>query len=618
MMFRTVMLAMLVTLTLAFAACGGNGAEVTASPTPSVSTTDEEEVVILTERSTADSHYIEYYGVAGTATLEELIAHAVIIVRATFNSARPVGVRSGILYKIGSTGAYLDGYQGSLELTFDVLEYLKGTGGAQVKGVAYGRGTDAATEEEAVELGRQLLEHRDARWDGREAIVILRKPRAADSFAYLVDQLDYLWLGEIAKVDDYNPVRQVTVASVQDKVWLPAATADSPNPQTRSVSGLNFFLDDPGPFLGGTAGTAAQKTADAPSISLEGLKLLIRNIETEMAAGGTQAYRECIAELYRLERRHEANRRYMEDVRVGSGLPKGTSVFPSVAPPDDGPEVSARGGEEVWVEGPDAHLFDTRLSGFSILMARPLPTGRYEVFLHTRTAKLAPCDGRIQALKGQFKIVTMTAAPPDTLAESFFDPATSSAAFVGTTTVGTISWEANTVTADLTLEIADNARLDFIGRDGTMTLSLPVANATSTDGVLSWEVTPQPWDGNDQLMLRVRQPGASISQPYPSLSMTLSRHSDGTTVLGMEWVDPAQCDNQYHVGIYDGDDTEVRSFGFHPAPETTTYNAHLDDVPASLYPPLDWIARVTCAPSDGSAGTLVAENLAANGEIIHE
>ena len=615
MMFRTVMLAMLVTLTLAFAACGGNGAEVTAIPSPSVSTTDEEEVVILTERSTAAAHYIEYYGAFGTATLEELIAHAVIIVRATFNSARPVGVRSGLLYKIGSTGAYLDGYQGSLEITFDVLEYLKGTGGAQVKGVAYGWGTDAATEEEAVELGRQLLDHRDARWDGREAIVILRKPRADEAFVYLVDQLDYLWLGEIAEVDGYNPVRQVTVASVQDKVWLPAAATDSPNPQTRSVSGLNFLLDDPKPSTVGTRSAPSTTTAGAPSISLEGLKLLIRNIETEMAAGGTQAYRECIAELYRLERQHAANRKIMVDVRVVSGLPKGTSVFPSVAPPDDVPVVSARGGEEVWLEGPAAHLFDARLSDFSILMARPLPTGRYEMFLHTRTAKLAPCDGRIQALKGQFKVVTMTAAPPDTLAESFFDPATSSAAFVGTTTVGTISWEANTVTADLTLLIADNARLDFIGRDGTMTLSLPVANATSTDGVLSWEVPPQPWDGNDQLMLRVRQPGASISQPYPSLSLTISRHSDGTTVLGMEWVDPAQCNSQYHVGIYDGDDTEARSYGFHPAPETTTYNAHVD-VPWGLYPNLDWIARVTCAPPDSSAWTVVAESLVANGEII--
>ena len=255
-----------------------------------------------------------------------------------------------------------------------------------------------------------------------------------------------------------------------------------------------------------------------------------------------------------------------------------------------------------------------KYSGFRILMARPLPTGRYEVFLHSRTAKLAPCDGRIQAQKGQFKIVTMTAAPTDTLAESFFDPATSSAAFVGTTTAGTISWEANTVTADLTLDLADNATLDFIGRDGTVTLSLPVANATSTDGVLSWEVASQPWDGNDQLMLRVRQPGASISQPYPSLSMTLSRHSDGTTVLGMEWVDPAQCDSQYLVGIYVGENA-VSSYGFHPAPETTTYNAHLD-VPWGRYPPLDWIARVTCAPPDGSAWTVVAESLVAGGEII--
>ena len=230
--------------------------------------------------------------------------------------------------------------------------------------------------------------------------MILRKPRADEAFVYLVDQLDYLWLGEIAEVDGYNPVRQVTVASVQDKVWLPAAATDSPNPQTRSVSGLNFLLDDPKPSTVGTRSAPSTTTAGAPSISLEGLKLLIRNIETEMAAGGTQAYRECIAELYRLERQHAANRKIMVDVRVVSGLPKGTSVFPSVAPPDDVPVVSARGGEEVWLEGPAAHLFDARLSDFSILMARPLPTGRYEMFLHTRTAKLAPCDGADTGPKG--------------------------------------------------------------------------------------------------------------------------------------------------------------------------------------------------------------------------
>ena len=356
MMLRTVMLATLVTLTLAFAACGGNGAEVTASPTPSVSTTDE--VVVITERvTTSPMTYIEYYGASGTATLEEMVAHAVIIVRATFNSAQPVGVRSAINYRVGSTGAYLDGYQGSLEITFDVLEYLKGTGGAQVKGVAYGWQTQAATEAEAVELGRPLLEHRDARWDGREAIVFLRKPRANGRFPSLVDQLDYLWLGEIAKVDDYNPVRQVTVASVQDKAWLPAAATDS---QTRSDSKQNFFLDDPKPSTVGTRSAPSTTTADAPSISLKGLKLLIRNIETEMAAGGTQAYRECVAELYRLERQHAASRKHMEDVRVESGLPKGSKVFPSIGPPDDGPEVPAPEGAEVWVEGPDAHLFYTR------------------------------------------------------------------------------------------------------------------------------------------------------------------------------------------------------------------------------------------------------------------
>ena len=121
----------------------------------------------------------------------------------------------------------------------------------------------------------------------------------------------------------------------------------------------------------------------------------------------------------------------------------------------------------------------------------------------TRPQGMVLCDGYPANIKGKWESAFTVTAPVGTLAESFFDPATSSAAFVGTTTVGTISWEANTVTADLTLDLAHKATLDFIGLDGTVTLSLPVANTTLTDGVLSWDVTPQPWDGNVQLMLRV-------------------------------------------------------------------------------------------------------------------
>ena len=125
-----------------------------------------------------------------------------------------------------------------------------------------------------------------------------------------------------------------------------------------------------------------------------------------------------------------------------------------------------------------------------------------------RRAEMVVCDGKPDA---KVVVVITVTAPAGTLAESFFDPATSSAAVVGTTTVGAISWEASRVTADLTLTVPTAATLDFIALDGTVALSLAVANATSTDGVLAWEVTPQPWDGDDQLMLRDPEPSATVT-----------------------------------------------------------------------------------------------------------
>ena len=111
------------------------------SEEPPEQTVEEEvltEKVFLTFMPPPKTHsvYVPIYGVFGTATLEEMIARATVIVRATFDSVRPVGMRS--IYTYDSETQQFDGYHGSLEFTFNVLEYLKGTGGNQVKGIAHG------------------------------------------------------------------------------------------------------------------------------------------------------------------------------------------------------------------------------------------------------------------------------------------------------------------------------------------------------------------------------------------------------------------------------------------------------------------------------------------------
>ena len=317
------------------------------------------------------SVYMPFYGVFGTATLEEMIAHATIIVRATFDSVRPVGVRSIDTYDTESK--QFDGYHGSLEFTFNVLEYLKGTGGNQMKGIAHGWPTHlskpytviAATEAEAATLARGLLTHWDTRWDDHEAIVIFRNPPVW-SESHLAAQLDYLWLGELSLFEDQfarestphdEGTRQVTVASADAKAWLPATATTS---QARSPSEQRFYLDDPGPS---TTSMRTATAAVAPTITLDGLKDKISDIETEMAAGGTQEYRDCIKALYTAERETASSRKMHIEVTVESGLPRGTIVEPDVIIPDAGAEIAPAAGppgsHEFWLEGPDSHLFES-------------------------------------------------------------------------------------------------------------------------------------------------------------------------------------------------------------------------------------------------------------------
>ena len=89
----------------------------------------------------------------------------------------------------------------------------------------------------------------------------------------------------------------------------------------------------------------------------------------------------------------------------------------------------------------------------------------------------------------------------------------------GTTTAGVIGWRGGEVRAALTLDVTGHA-LDFIGLDGTTTLSLVVADATESAGALTWSVPTQPWSADDKLMLRVRRHEAPTPTPTPTATPT--------------------------------------------------------------------------------------------------
>ena len=525
---------------------------------------------------------LDFHGDSGAATVAEMIARSKVVVRATFASVEPVGTRSD------------DQWLGSLEITFDVAEYLKGTGPTQVKALAYGWpiGGDLLmdqTEPGAIEKARAVL--LDARWDDREAVVFLRTlPSAPSSTVYL--------LGEISPYD--RDKRGFTVVDGEFKAWLPDEATTPATPPTsggRTAKGeQRFLLDDPG--AGGARGASAATSASMLAILV--FKADNPMVEAEVAAGGgSQAYRDCVAEAHITNRWARGAEQQRHSGTIGSGLPAGTRM----ATDDEALVVKSFVPDyeygKTWYEGRDAALMAFEPPAYTVSV-RPLPAGEYRAFFEALPQRLMACQLVLPNVRGTDEVVVTVTAPAGTLAEAFFDPVANGTAVSATTTIGAVGWEDGTVTANLSIEAG--GQLDFIDLTGTTTLSLSVAEAaTSTPNTLTWAVATQPWSDGDRLMLRVRAAPPSL---VVSLSPRVGQYLTYTN-LTAEWTDPAACDSRYFVGLYEGE-TVRRNLSSHPAPETTGLSVELgftfDRI--SNY---DWNARVTCAPSDGSGWTVVAE-----------
>ena len=153
---------------------------------------------------------------------------------------------------------------------------------------------------------------------------------------------------------------------------------------------------------------------------------------------------------------------------------------------------------------------------------RPLLEGEYNFHFNHRGPHYSLCDG--YTIRYEWTVTVN--APDGTLHELFFDPLTigstiaadstngvlKPASFGGangaTTTIERISWEAGTVSIELSPHtgVASHA-VDFITLDGSVSLSLHVSAATvdAANNTLSWPVASQPWRSGDKLMLRIRE-----------------------------------------------------------------------------------------------------------------
>ena len=458
-----------------------------------------------------------YYG---RRSIEEDIAWSSFIIRGTLDSVRAVGVRSERLPPRGYE------YIGGLEYTFNVHEYLKGSGGSQLRGFAAIVWYDAFgnTAAAAADMARPHIARRDTRWDGRQAIVFMRQTEE--------DHIEdgYLWMGSTESI----------VLGGKYPVWLPDAAATSTAPGgasgTSGAAEQYFLLEDPDVVQASETGAsgAAGASHSTSTISLSDLKSRVNAIEARIAAGGgSDAYRECVHMTYYFNRTGKFTTEYTRtDGAIQSGLPAGTRMVVYtdaiwINLDEHGTTTPAWVEGNAWYEGRDAALFGYEYPGYAI-STRPLPMGEYRAFQMWRNRVMVPCQGDPEALRGLYENVVTVTAPAGTLHEAFFDPvldtSTSAvgadstngvlkpAAFTdaggATTTIGSLEWKSGAVKMNVSPHTAlDGQALDFIELDGSVSLSLDAANATvdAANNTLSWSVASQPWEDGDTLMLRIRR-----------------------------------------------------------------------------------------------------------------
>ena len=402
------------------------------------------------------------------------------------------------------------GYSKTLEFTFQVKEYLKGSGGDEVVGIVFDW-TQTFDTVAGADLAKDLDSDRKTDWDNRKAVVFLRDDAKDPQLNWEAGRY-YLGLASEEFGEEYS------VVNSSYRPWLPAAS-DS---------------DDEQRFLLGS-----DQVLYPPTISLDELKARISAIGQEIA-GRTDEYRDCVLANYRWQRevlywKESLGGTYYykrDDVSVGSGMPKGAKVFTSsmsetlIHARNEYPLPEGATDKHV-LAGSDAEYFSGAFPA-EIFAERPLPQGEYRVYHAHLPYDFHMCGGTVPEIEmGRQELFLTVTAPAGTLHEAFFDPVEDGKAVLADNTVGVlepatfsdangasatiqrIAWEADAVKLTLSPHtgIAGHT-VEFIALDGSVSLSLKAADAEvdETNGTLTWKVDSQPWQSGDKLMLRISAP----------------------------------------------------------------------------------------------------------------
>ena len=480
----------------------------------------------------------------GANSLEERIFKSPVVARVRLDSVSST-VESGLIYEDTKHIALL-------EFNFSVIEYLKGSGADDMAAV-WAAAPLFDTRQEAEAALPAIAAARDDRWDNHDAIIFLRQSAETLSSTQQADRYYLAWGGTWKDYGYYDGRLDdgYSLASRHNKFWLPAEAASGAQSQP-SGDQQRFLMDVP------------PETGSGPTITLGEFKTRIAAVTAKLDAGdGSDDYIKCVQDSYRLERK----KRYRAEMRperpytgsnisppnahvFNSGLAGGTAVYELLEDSDIVPGVPF----QVWLDDGASDLFDaaTPSRNYRVTATRPLHGGQYKFYLNHRGPFYSLCDG--WTIRYDWTI-TVT-APEGTLHEAFFDPVTDGttvaaddtngvlkpATFTDTdgtsATIERIAWEPGTVKLELDPHtgIAGHI-LDFFALDGSVPLSLNVADATAdaANDTLSWAVASQPWEDGDELMLRVREvPDCSNGTVVPNPADNPGLKRDCVTLLGLK------------------------------------------------------------------------------------
>ncbi len=468
-------------------------------------------------------------------SLDQLIFKADAIVW-----ARPPSI-SGKSKTIPGEEGVAPTYRPFIEFEFELVEYLKGSGGDSVRVESPQRHTHL-TESEALTASQDALSERNATYDDREAVVFLRNSDGggapARTYYFESANREAAFDKTYSITDGYNS-------------WLPAsepraAKADATT-NLRADAASRKFLANP-----------ESGASDLTELTLAGLRSRIAAVETMVKKGeGIEGYEDCLGLRFAVEtsmrRERQINGPYVpkriEEGPFPSGLPAGGEFMNLWS-------TGGGGYSKHWAEGPDADMFSLAIVadngeaivpdfvktrnqatsyGVSFRVARPLPSGRYEIREQSIAGLGMPCDFSIPELAPTW-IFTFE-SPAGTLHEAFFDPASIGSggdAAVGAdasngvlkptdftfggagVSLDSIKWQSQTVE----MRMSPHNRLanhyaDFIALDGSVSLRLDFdAAAEMGEGdsrALSWPVCAQPWRDGDLLMLRISESPSDLS-----------------------------------------------------------------------------------------------------------